>query len=224
MATNFQSKNEKTGENRSSLNWSLVAAALGPQASHLTTPAGEGPTRELVCLPSGVPTEEHHEGRRGWRTGALQVAKGRAFWPGTCREGLGAGSVECWELEGSSQGWGRGTVGEGTPSPSLQDPQSFTVAQDGVVIRDGKREPKRRLSLPPQVSCCRLLPARLLSELALRILPRDQNLSRSPPPETRKHSHHVHFALLLWTSAIPLGFQGGNASTWRPQGLAWPGL
>lgn len=104
MATNFQSKNEKTGENRSSLDWSLVAAALGPQVSHLTTPAGEGSTQELVCLPSRVPTEEHYEGRRGWRTGALQVAKGRAFWPGTCREGLGAGSVECWELEGSSQG------------------------------------------------------------------------------------------------------------------------
>lgn len=147
--------------------------------------------------------------------------------------GQGEG-LRAWAL--AMRGWGQGAwcvgnwkaaarAGEGTPSPSLQGPQSFITALDGGgYTRWEKRTGEKTLASAPGLFCCRLLPARLLSELALRILPRDQNLNRSLPPETRKHSHHVHFALLLWAGAIPLGFQSGNTSTWRPHGLAWPRL
>lgn len=198
-----------------------MAAALKPQVSHLTTPAREGPTRELVCLPSGVPTEEHHEERpRGGGQELCRWPRGGSSGLGPGREGLGAGSVVCWELEGSSQGWGRHTIPLPAGSPELHN-----SSRRGWLYTMGKENWREDPSFCPRsLFCCRLLPARLLSELALRILPRDQNLNRSLPPETRKHSHHVHFALLLWTGAIPLGFQSGNASTWRPHGLAWPRL
>lgn len=99
-----------------------MAAALEPQVSHLTTPAREGPTRELVCLPSGVPTEEHHEERpRGGGQELCRWPRGGSSGLGPGHEGLGAGSVVCWELEGSSQGWGRHTIPLPAGSPELHN-------------------------------------------------------------------------------------------------------